>query len=322
VNVPDEIRNCVCFIHAFLKGELRPIGTAFFIGVPLNDPQTNWAPFVVTARHVLIAARTKGDDGLAYLRLNTTEGGFRFVKVEDAAWVEADQSNEFIDIAAFHWTLGREGFTFKFLSPDQCADQDFIDTESIGVGDEVFLSGLFVNHHGHKQNVPIVRVGNIASMPIEPVATKHGAMEAYLIEARSVGGLSGSPVFVSPGLLRMKGDLVTYRPVGSDAWRLLGVMHGHWRAEVEEVAVDDGLSTEYVNMGIAIVIPIGKVLELFAVDPFKETIATMKKNLAARGLPTEDSVDGTDEFGEFKSLTKKLLNVPKEELDKKLNEGQ
>jgi hypothetical protein len=32
-------------------------------------------------------------------------------------------------------------------------------------------------------------------LPGDPVATPMGPMQAYLIEARSIGGLSGSPVF-------------------------------------------------------------------------------------------------------------------------------
>lgn len=44
--------------------------------------------------------------------------------------------------------------------------------------------------------IPIVRVGNRASYPEQHVHTlDFGEMDAYLIEARSIGGLSGSPAF-------------------------------------------------------------------------------------------------------------------------------
>jgi hypothetical protein len=41
-------------------------------------------------------------------------------------------------------------------------------------------------------------------------------------------------------------------------------MHGHWTIpkDLPEVAVDDGLSEQYVNMGIAIVTPISQILPL------------------------------------------------------------
>jgi hypothetical protein len=49
--------------------------------------------------------------------------------------------------------------------------------------------GLFSEHQGAERNIPIVRVGNIAAMPEEPVlTTSWGAIDAYLIEARSIGG--------------------------------------------------------------------------------------------------------------------------------------
>jgi hypothetical protein len=42
-------------------------------------------------------------------------------------------------------------------------------------------------------------------MPEEPVETELGPMEAFLIEARSIGGPSGSPCFVSLGQYRLIG---------------------------------------------------------------------------------------------------------------------
>ena len=77
------------------------------------------------------------------------------------------------------------------------ATDKVINDNAIGVGDEVFLTGLFANHIGQQRNLPIIRVGNIALMPEEPVQHPSlGPIDAYLIEARSIGGLSGSPVFV------------------------------------------------------------------------------------------------------------------------------
>ena len=71
-----------------------------------------------------------------------------------------------------------------------------IKENEIEVGEEVFVTGLFSHHHGQSKNIPIVRVGNISAMPEEKIQTKEHLMDAYLIEARSIGGLSGSPVFV------------------------------------------------------------------------------------------------------------------------------
>jgi hypothetical protein len=74
------------------------------------------------------------------------------------------------------------------------ATDEVIETEAIGIGDEVFMVGLFRNHLGRDRNEPIIRVGNIAAMPTDPIRSQvYGDMRAILVEARSIGGLSGSP---------------------------------------------------------------------------------------------------------------------------------
>jgi hypothetical protein len=97
-------------------------------------------------------------------------------------------------------------------------------------------------------------------MPEERVQTKDlGPIEAYLVEARSIGGLSGSPVFA---------HLVGVRHMGKDSKLaagkvyLLGLMHGHWDLPVtstDELAKDMP-NIELVNMGIAVVVPVSKIL--------------------------------------------------------------
>jgi hypothetical protein len=77
----------------------------------------------------------------------------------------------------------------------------------------------------------------------------------YLIEARSIGGLSGSPVFVRQMI-----------PADSFSWRqtlyLLGLIHGHWelpKGTENTLPTDDGVA---INMGIAMVVPARKILEV------------------------------------------------------------
>jgi hypothetical protein len=56
--------------------------------------------------------------------------------------------------------------------------------EKIGLGDEVFVVGLFRSHYGLQRNIPIIRVGNISMLKGEPVFTDYcGYTDAYLIEA-------------------------------------------------------------------------------------------------------------------------------------------
>jgi len=120
-----------------------------------------------------------------------------------------------------------------------------IEREGIGLGDDVFVVGLFSRRAGQARNIPIIRVGNIVAMPEEPIKTATGLQDAYLIELLSIGGLSGSPVFTYLGGIRRDSPVdreitVTAR---AGAIHLLGLVHGHWDLAPDEQvdAVRDAL---------------------------------------------------------------------------------
>lgn len=90
-------------------------------------------------------------------------------------------------------------------------------------------------------------------------------MRAILIEVRSIGGLSGSPVFVHMGGFRVHDG----RPSFDNSDRpflLCGLIHGHWDALNAEVDADIlGTGNEKINTGIAIVVPADEISRVF--DP-------------------------------------------------------
>ena len=72
-----------------------------------------------------------------------------------------------------------------------------IENFQIGPGDDVFIIGRFVNcSEGKQRNLPSVRFGNISQMPWEPIVIEGHPQESFLVEARSISGYSGSPVYV------------------------------------------------------------------------------------------------------------------------------
>lgn len=324
VLVPDQIRDCTCFIYVSKKGAMKPAGTAFFFSVHLGETG-QVAPFLVTALHVIAGAQEEGHREV-YVRVNTADGGFEYLKVDVSAWERPDQSDRAVDVAVTPWPYGMAHFDFKWVERSSCVTPEVIEEESIGVGDGIFLPGLFVNHYGRRRNIPIIRVGNIAAMPSEPVDTKRlGAMDAYLVESRSLGGLSGSPVFVYLGTARQDRNANVYtRPIGSRMWYLLGVMHGHWERRVsdEDEGITGGLPPEYVNMGIAVVTPIAAVLDLLERGPLRMAIDEKARQVEEQQkaeAPVMDTVAaGQSEEGEFErfeDLTRRVLSIPKEEID-------
>jgi hypothetical protein len=105
-----------------------------------------------------------------------------------------------------------------------------------------------------KKNLPILRTGNIAMMPLEPIKTCHGSMEAYLIELRSIAGLSGSPVFVHT-IVPEEGKLRH-----TLSW--MGLMRGHWNIDKDSIDAVNSIDGEPLNVGIGIVVPAYKVMEI------------------------------------------------------------
>ncbi len=148
-----------------------------------------------------------------------------------------------------------------FLTDEICKRDNF------GIGEDLFFPGLFTQRPGENANLPIVRIGNIAAMPEESVRTTWGVLpRAYLIEARSIGGLSGSPVFWNRGSIRQL-TVGIEPPTGARLnFYFLGLIHGHYDIRGEdwdsndETSIDTAAQTCALNMGIAIVIPASDVL--------------------------------------------------------------
>jgi len=68
----------------------------------------------------------------------------------------------------------------------------------VGPGDDTFTVGRFIGHDGKESNLPVVRFGNIAMLPQQPLELEHlGPQNVFLIESRIMPGYSGSPVFLN-----------------------------------------------------------------------------------------------------------------------------
>jgi hypothetical protein len=84
-------------------------------------------------------------------------------------------------------------------------------------------------------------------------------MDAYLIDMRSVGGLSGSPVFYHShgthvGILRPSYPEML-SPLADQSFYLIGIVHGHY--------------TRKENTGIAMVVPVEKILNFIDAEQLK-----------------------------------------------------
>jgi hypothetical protein len=143
----------------------------------------------VTNSHVIREANSP------VIRLNTTSGEKDVLEYEYSDWIHHPDGD---DLAICLIDFPAEQFRVRFIDRDKYfLTQLQLRYFDIGVGDATFMVGRFINLEGKQRNTPSVRFGNIAMMPDEPVRHPRGYMqESFLVETRSIGGYSGSPVFV------------------------------------------------------------------------------------------------------------------------------
>ena len=267
VKIPDQVRKTVAFIAYVDQRDqtIRPVGSVFFVGPdPLPGTQSASRVFAVTARHVIEGLSRKGCQECV-LRLNPVdpERDVVSITVPLDRW-QFHPHDASLDVAVYEQGIPADVDQLVLplglgATPEQLAANE------VDLGDEVFISGLFIHHYGARRNIPIVRTGNLAALDEEPVVTKRGLIQAYLVEARSIGGLSGSPVFLNLGNARVIGGALKFAS-GGPTFLLLGLIHGHYEAAAEEALLADHVNEDTIgasiNAGIAIVVPFNRIKEV------------------------------------------------------------
>jgi hypothetical protein len=270
MRVSDQAVKTVAFIGTMEDGRFRAKATGFFVTSEVM--QYTFASFV-TAEHVVSGLLSKGLD--LYIRVNLTNGDVATSPVAPENWHYYPDDQHPSDVAicsidlVAHPVGGGAAVPFDVvvtaLSGETAipATAEVIAERSIGVGEEVFIVGLFVSHYGVNRNLPIIRVGNIAAMPQEPVRTQAaGYTDAYLIEAMSIGGLSGSPVYVHMAPVRSTAGVIKIER-GNQHY-LLGLVSGHFdvrNLKADAVDIEDAQGVlGSINTGIGVVIPVEKII--------------------------------------------------------------
>jgi hypothetical protein len=295
MRVPDLIKACVVFVEFPDDGRAA---TAFLVGTWNTEPVDVYLN-LVTAAHVakkmnksryrLRANRPTTDTNLFY---DTGSVADELKLSQPLNWWYHPTMPENVDIAVapvdssimVDWALN--GLPVTMLLTDDTARH-----YAIGIGDETYTLGIFTHLRSREKNRPILRTGNLAVFPEIKVPTKNfGNMDAYLIEARSLGGLSGAPVFVT----ETSGQAFVKSPGEPALWAgqtfLLGVMHGHW--DIPPDALNDiGFDVDEqsrVNLGVAIVSPAKRLLEILTQPRLLTMREQQTREKNKKFLPTED----------------------------------
>lgn len=317
--IPDRLSECVGFLSVRAEGRLGSydhfIGTAFFVEVDVSSH------YLVTARHVLT-----DEDGEKWpeirIRLNTRDGKSKVFPLPDD-WTP--HVNPAVDLAAMPYSRPSSEFNFEPIHINSFSFDTFR-WQHVSAGDEVLTTGFFSHHWGYSKNVPILRAGIVAALPEEPFQDDSGDGEdaryydAYLIETRSIGGLSGSPVFVVkvrdiekiredeaqyPHILAAYINKLLQQPL--ESVYLLGVIRSHWDLErqadkydLEHKDASDEQEIENFNTGIAKVTPARDLHSLLMGDKFMK----QREKDSAKGSQHKETLDS--------AVPKKRIHKPEE----------
>jgi len=146
--LPEDIRNCVGFVGCNTKNSQRILGTAFVLKVPVTEEFV--VCYMVTARHVIESAQKRAVDAKVLVRFNKFGGGLLNCQTDISEWkFHPHKSN--IDVAICG--LGAEVAALMECAPfpkERVAKVSDIELSNIGIGSELFISGLFSRHYGTK----------------------------------------------------------------------------------------------------------------------------------------------------------------------------
>jgi hypothetical protein len=302
--VPDVVRRCVLFLgNKDEGGKFHPRATGFVVRF---DEGGLGFTYIVTAEHAIVRFQERKWD--VWVRSNLKGGGLLEEKWDAPKWWFHPKNEEApTDVAISPISFQpSEEFATALINGERsiAGTADVLVKRNLGLGDEVFITGLFRSHAGRQRNVPILRVGNLSLMKGEPVMTKWcGPIEAYLIEARSIGGLSGSPVFIHvPPFQVVNG---TIKNAIGPQFYLLGLMHGHFDVKdlTEDFSVeDDSDDPKGIHSGIGVVVPVEKIIETIRDD---EELAESRRDIIKRH---RESRGATPDFADDKEPQAKDAN--------------
>lgn len=278
VRLDDSYLRSIVYIgckHPDSDTEIDTHGTGFLVAHEGHS-------YIVTAAHVAVDF----DDGPVAIRLNRQDNGLGgIVPIDTAKWYyhPTDLS---VDIAVMPFDVPTWARAIRHRTKS-FATEFKIGTKNFGSGDLAYVVGIFNKLRGTGKNVPFVHTGHIASMGHgESVSTeywwpdkkaKYIEINGYLVQVTTLPESSGSPVFVRRSLQGLapepdfkipvnakKGDKIPVPMVRSwtygSVW-LLGLWHGRWTTEENNVIVGD-------DMGLCV--PVPRILEVLNSEELKQ----------------------------------------------------
>jgi hypothetical protein len=249
---------------------LCPQGTVFFVSLELGDTRAK-VGYAVTCRHVIEGVRALSPKGNMYVRINLEQSGNADDLLSNPdAWVY----NEDSDVAVSRFLPHRKVDSWLYPMKNTWSGP-------VRTGQDVFFVGMFQPVGDEHCVQPIVRSGRIAhpglevDLALDNNQKKTIRASSYLVESRSWGGESGSPVLIYDEVHSVPAK--KYDPLYSTDSEaesfvitrtrptLAGILHGHYKMPMDVTKTDDpkeNIGIAKINSGIAIVIPVQELRDL------------------------------------------------------------
>ncbi len=302
----EDARKSVVFFGLHGQEGVRYGGTGFLL-------EFEGHKYLVTARHV---AEKLGNAGFV-IRVNMRDGTAQELEPDWIDWAyHADPS---VDIAISEWMPPQDA-DIRWFPGRHLATSFKRETKNIGPGSLVHIVGLFRLMAGKQRNLAVVHTGHIALNPEDeriPVKergtnTRH-EVEGYLVEAQTLEGLSGSPVFVRRSIQRTdkdKGNKLNTWVYG--AVFLLGVYQSAWDAEPGAILAGDrgGNEKMRVPVGMGVVVPAEKILEVLSMPKLKDRRAASEdQDRESRAATLDDALPTKGDNPQHKEDFNSLLHA-------------
>jgi hypothetical protein len=312
------------------KRKIGPLGTGFIVVRESKRREMEFHYYAVTNWHVA------QKHGATDIRLNTKDGKTRFLEYDQLDWQFVRNGD---DICAVD-------ITDDLQETDQIAvhnetgflTQAVMDRFKLGLGEDVFMIGLFSDQHGGKRNKPAARFGNISLLADKDALIKQPngiRRPSHLLDMRSRTGFSGSPVTV----YRVPGNNLSNMPPTHEKLNVGFSLPGHttsenyftsflgihcgqfWdRVEVYKKPPDSESEGDliregdklYIQSGLTIVAPASAVSELLDLEVFevarKKRDESNERSSEPRGEAVEDHL-ATDENPNHREGFNSLVDV-------------
>jgi hypothetical protein len=216
--IPENVINGVFYLYQSredAEAGKNPGGTGFIVqyqGSRVGHVEGEHL-YGVTNWHVALKR------GFCVIRINAKSGGTDILEFGPEDW-------HFIpgkyDVAVVPIILDEGVHNASAISTHRFVPDPKLRHGRIGVGEDVFMIGLFIDHDGEAINAPSARFGHVSMLP-DPRASigqPNGYRgESYVIDMHSRTGFSGSPVYV-------------YRTFGNDLTKI-------WGHEFDDLELDE-----------------------------------------------------------------------------------